>query len=307
MVFSGLRRNKETILYFIVSILLLETVRVQYNRLARNGDEGRPAQRVHRDRRALLVKASLAYAVFLFWILFDYFTTLSGKILAVYPQAHYLKTNAALFLNGVFSYALTAGLLKFLLELYITRMNAAFGFWKKLGRSARDGTKAFVNAPLKAGNALKDTAAVGVYAAGRVPDNIKEAAADEENWKYDELIARISQLGIPALVLVVAVEITGVVGAAAVVEGLALLGGPWGVIGGLGVLGILVVISKGIGRYGFKAVFEGVLKNLYKKGHSREEILKKIEGYKMTRRMKLALRKYIEEISASEPPTKKTG
>ena len=312
MFFSGLRRNKETILYFIVSILLLETVRVQHNRIAREEGAGRTAKKRKTAQQLLLVKASLGYAVFFFWLLFDYFTTLSGKITAVYPQAQYLKTNAALFFNGFFSYLLTACLLKFLLELYIGRMNEAFGFWKKLGRSAADGTKAFVSAPLRAGNVvkdklvdgvrtgsekMKDTAAIGVYAAGRVPDNIKEAARDEEHWKYDELVARISQLGIPALVLVVAVEITGVVGAAAVVEGLALLGGPWGLIGGLGVLGLLVVISKGIGRYGFKAVFEGVLKNLYKKGHSREDILKKIEGYKITKRMKVSLRKYIEELS----------
>ncbi|MFA5260898.1 MAG: hypothetical protein WC450_06695 [Candidatus Omnitrophota bacterium] len=311
MVFSSLRRNKETILYFIVSILLLETVRVQYNRLSREDRVGPTVKKKRRGPQALLVKASLAYAVFLSWILFDYFTTLSGKITAVYPQAQYLKTNTALVLNGFLSYLLTVSLLKFLLELYITRMNEAFGFWKKLGRSTLDGTKALVNAPLRAGNAVKDklvdgvrsgsekvkdTATIGAYAVGRVPENIKEAARDKENWKYDELIAKISQLGVPALVLVVAVEITGVVGAAAVVEGLALLGGPLGLIGGLGILGLLVVISKGIGRYGFKAVFEGVLKNLYKKGHSREDILKKIDGYKITQRMKNSLRKYVEEL-----------
>lgn len=316
MFFPGLKKNKETILYFIVSVLLLETVRVRYNRLTREDREA-PADVRKKGLRAriLIVKAALAYAVFLSWILFDYFTTLSGKITAVYPQAQYLKTNMALFLNGFLSYMLTVFLLRFLLELYITRMNEALEFWKKLGRSALDGTKAFVNVPLRAGTAVKDklvdgvrsgsgrvkdTAVIGAYAVGRVPGNIKEAARDAENWKYDELTARISQLGIPALVLVVAVQISGVVGAAAVVEGLAWLGGPLGLIGGLGILGLLVVISKGIGRYGFKAVFEGVLKNLYKKGHTREEILKKVDGYKITRRMKNSLRKYIEELSARD-------
>ncbi len=315
MFFAGIRRNKETILYFVVTVLLLEAVRVRYNHIVRE-DQKTPGVRKKKNRaRIFLVKASLAYSVFLFWIVFDYFTTLSGKITAVYPQSQSLTTNTALFINAFLSYVLTVFLLRFLLKLYVIRMNEAFGFWKKLGRSALDGTKAFVNAPLRAGNTVKDklvngmrggsekvkdTAVIGAYAVGRVPGNIKEAVRDGDNWKYDELIARISQLGIPALVLVLAVEITGVVGAAAVVEGLALLGGPWGVIGGLGVLGVLVVISKGIGRYGFKAVFEGVLKNLYKKGHSRDEILKKVDGYKITQRMKNSLRKYIDELGARE-------
>ncbi len=311
--FMNLRKNKENIIYFIVSLLLLETVRVKYNKLVQKEQfEKQAGGSVVRRQKMLLMKASFLYAIFLFWLMFDYFTTLSGKISLVYPQAHYLKTNMALFLNGILSYGLTAWLIRFLLELYIMKMNEAFGFWKKLGRSAIDGTKAIVHAPFKAGGVVKDklvdgvksgsekvrdTACVSVYAAGRLPENMKEAAQDSENWKYDELIAKISQLGIPALVLIIAVEFTGLVGAAAIAEALALLGGPWGIVGGLGVLGILVVISKGIGRYGFKAVFEGVLKNLYKKGHTKQEIFRKVEGYKMTRKMKASLLKYIEELS----------
>ena len=310
----GIKRNKESVIYFIVSILLLETVRVKHNKIEKKHEGAKDARdAVASEQKTLLIKAALVYAVFLFWLIFDYFISLSGKITSVYPQTQSLKSNVALFLNGLVSYVLTFLILRFLLELYVKKMNEAFGFWKKLGRSAIDGTVAIVQTPIKAGGVvkdkmvegvktgtekLKDTAHISAYAAQRLPENVKQAATSKENWKYDELIAKVSQLGIPALVLVVAVQLTDLAGAAAIVAGLTSLGGPLGIIGGLTALGILVIISRGIGRYGFKAVFEGVLTNLYKKGHSKEEILSKIQGYKITKKMKESLTKYIEELDS---------
>ena len=57
-------------------------------------------------------------------------------------------------------------------------------------------------------------------------------------FPFDKLIARLVALGIPALVLIAAIASTGLAGGAAIVAALAMLGGPFGMMGG-----VLVLIS----------------------------------------------------------------
>ncbi|MFM6039787.1 MAG: hypothetical protein ACKPBB_18935 [Sphaerospermopsis kisseleviana] len=48
----------------------------------------------------------------------------------------------------------------------------------------------------------------------------------------DKIVDKIAALGVPGLVLVVAMAFTGWAGAAAITTGLAVLGGPFGMLGG---------------------------------------------------------------------------
>lgn len=56
----------------------------------------------------------------------------------------------------------------------------------------------------------------------------------------DRLVSKIAALGVPGLVLLVAMSATGYAGAAALTTALAALGGPLGMLGGIAVLGLLV-------------------------------------------------------------------
>lgn len=117
--------------------------------------------------------------------------------------------------------------------------------------------------------------------------------------KMDKLIARIAALGIPGLILFVAISATGFAGAAAITAALAALGGPLGMLGGIAVLGLLVVMSNGITEFGFGAVYKGVVNELKKKGLTETEILKAVDGYPISAHLKRTLKDAIQHQSAS--------
>jgi len=116
----------------------------------------------------------------------------------------------------------------------------------------------------------------------------------------DKLVGILVGLGVPGLVLLVAVAAAGVTGGAAIVVALAALGGPFGMLGGIAVLGILVLISKGLAEYGFEVIFKQVLQGLKKKGMSKAEILAKIESYPISFEMKAKSRDYVEKFWGEE-------
>lgn len=86
-------------------------------------------------------------------------------------------------------------------------------------------------------------------------------------------------LGVPGLVLLVTLELTGLVGAAAFTAALSTLGGPLGMIGGVISLGLILLLSKALARYGFRKVAESVINRLKDNGNSPESIRSKIEQY----------------------------
>jgi hypothetical protein len=112
----------------------------------------------------------------------------------------------------------------------------------------------------------------------------------------DKIVDKIVALGVPGLVLLLAMATTGYVGAAALTAALATMGGPFGMLGGIAVLGLLVLISKGLANYGFEAIYTQVLKGLReKKGLSKKDITDKINSYPISRSMK---RKLIEKMNS---------
>ena len=112
----------------------------------------------------------------------------------------------------------------------------------------------------------------------------------------DKLISRIVALGVPGLVLVVAVFLTGLAGGAAIVAALAMLGGPFGMVGGVLLLGLLVLISQALSEYGFETIFVRVLRGLKAKGYKKADILKKIDSYPISIELKLKLKAYVEQF-----------
>ena len=101
----------------------------------------------------------------------------------------------------------------------------------------------------------------------------------------DKIIGKVAALGVSGLVLVVAIGATGLAGGAALTAALAALG-PGGMIGGIATLGVIGLVSEGIAEFGFDSIFNAVVKELYKRGETKETILHKIERYPVSKDLK---------------------
>lgn len=115
----------------------------------------------------------------------------------------------------------------------------------------------------------------------------------------DKIVAKIAALGVPGLVLVIAIGATGLAGGAAITAALATLG-PGGMIGGIATLGVLGLISEGIAKYGMDAIFSAVVIELYKRGETKESILNKIQKYPVSKDLKRRLRESLEKVERKE-------
>ena len=111
----------------------------------------------------------------------------------------------------------------------------------------------------------------------------------------DKIVSKVAALGVPGLVLVIAIGATGLAGGAAITAALAALG-PGGMIGGIVTLGVIGLLSEGIAKYGVDAIFSSVVKELYKRGESKESILEKIKKYPISRDLKRKLNESLEKI-----------
>ena len=92
----------------------------------------------------------------------------------------------------------------------------------------------------------------------------------------DKIVNKIAGVGVPGLMLMVAISMTGLGGAAAITAALAILG-PGGMIGGIMTLLASGMLASAIAEYGFDAIFTAVVKKMVQKGQSKAEIIKKIE------------------------------
>ena len=110
----------------------------------------------------------------------------------------------------------------------------------------------------------------------------------------DKIVNKIVSLGVPGLVLLVAMAVSGWVGAAAITSALAMLGGPFGMLGGIAVLGILSIISQGIAEYGFEALLEATILGLQAKGKTNAQIEKEINSYPISKELKLKIKEYLK-------------
>lgn len=110
----------------------------------------------------------------------------------------------------------------------------------------------------------------------------------------DKLVSKVAALGVPGLVLVVAIGATGFAGGAAITTALAALG-PGGMIGGIATLGVIGLISEGIAKFGMDAVFSSVVKELYRRGETKESIKEKITRYPVSKDLKRKLYELLDE------------
>jgi len=94
---------------------------------------------------------------------------------------------------------------------------------------------------------------------------------------FDELVRKIASLGLPAVMFAIACSIAagmGLAGGAVITTALALLGGPFGMIVGIGVLGVATVIGDGVAKYGIEKILIAVYKVHRDNGKSCSELIK---------------------------------
>lgn len=132
----------------------------------------------------------------------------------------------------------------------------------------------------------------------------KEYTVFEENGSdssgLDRAIEWLVSLGVPGLVLMVAICTSGFAGAAAITSALAALGGPLGMLGGIAVLVLLVPIShtiyKGVTKHGLERLCSRVIHGLEAKGFSRDAIAQKVESYPIPRALKTKIHRLIYAV-----------
>lgn len=113
----------------------------------------------------------------------------------------------------------------------------------------------------------------------------------------DKLVATLAGMGIPGIVFLFAVSTAGVAGGAAITVALAALGGPLGMLGGVGLLVTAGLITKTIAEYGIEAIVVSLVKEYEKQGTPKEKILRTIDGYPITKGLKRAIREHVQAAS----------
>ena len=104
----------------------------------------------------------------------------------------------------------------------------------------------------------------------------------------DKIVSKVAALGVPGLVLVIAINATALAGRAPITTALAALG-PGGMIGGITTLGVIGLISEGIAKYSVDAIVSAVVKELYKRGETKGSIKEKINKYPISKDLKRKL------------------
>ena len=112
----------------------------------------------------------------------------------------------------------------------------------------------------------------------------------------NEIIDKLAGLGTAGLVLAVVIATTGFAGAAALTTALAVLGGPFGMIGGIVVLGLITVAAAAISQFGIDAIAIGIVNSLIEGGMSSSQILSEIDSFPfITHNLKCKLFDYVNK------------
>ncbi len=112
----------------------------------------------------------------------------------------------------------------------------------------------------------------------------------------DQLVRKLVGFGVPGLVMVIIVGTLGCAGGAAIVAALAILGGPFGMWGGILALGLIALITDGIAKFGLEKILKAVYEGLLEKGESKESIINKIKKIPITKDLKLKLLDSLKEL-----------
>lgn len=123
----------------------------------------------------------------------------------------------------------------------------------------------------------------------------------------DEIVKKLAGLGLPGVFLVILTVVSGG-SSAAVAAAITALGGPFGIVGGIAILGLITVVGDTVAGYGIEAV----LKAIYTERSKTESVrflLKEIKDLPISQELKLKLKNELSpeiNIDAEEIQPPKT-
>ena len=160
--------NRNTFLKIVLWTLALEIVRNRYNnfeKLARQEEWNDSF--LLKKQKVLLWVSSLIYGILISFPLLYFFISLTQKITSVYPDTAFLKTNLALLTMIALSYGVSVAIIRFLLHLYIHKINAVPNFCRRIGLKVWDSAKIVGQTPGKVTLAAVEKAKRGMRAVGK--------------------------------------------------------------------------------------------------------------------------------------------
>lgn len=95
----------------------------------------------------------------------------------------------------------------------------------------------------------------------------------------EKIVSKLAGLGVTGLVLAVVIATSGYAGGAALASALAVLGGPFGMLGGIAVLLLISATVDAIAKYGIEKIALGIVNELVNKGKSKDEIIIEINNF----------------------------
>ncbi len=109
----------------------------------------------------------------------------------------------------------------------------------------------------------------------------------------DEFVRKAAAMGLPAVMLLVIMGTTGLVGAAAITTALAALGGPAGMLGGIALLGIIGIAADMLAKHGLEALLVAIYRQRLSNGESRSKLCQEIQKLLIFDDLKRVLRETI--------------
>ena len=104
----------------------------------------------------------------------------------------------------------------------------------------------------------------------------------------DEIVKKLAGLGLPGVILVVLTAVSGG-SSAAVAATLTMLGGPFGIVGAIALLGLITVVGDIVAGYGIEAILQSIYAER-SKTESLKFLLKEIKDLPITEDLKLKLK-----------------
>jgi hypothetical protein len=113
----------------------------------------------------------------------------------------------------------------------------------------------------------------------------------------DEIVKKLAGLGLPGVILVILTATSGG-SSAAVAAVLTTIGGPFGIVGGIALLGLTTVLGDTIASYGIEAIVKAVYTER-SKTESTRALLKEIQDLPITEELKIKLTNLLEAATTS--------
>ncbi|MEH1925017.1 hypothetical protein [Nostoc sp.] len=123
----------------------------------------------------------------------------------------------------------------------------------------------------------------------------------------DEIVKKLAGLGLPGVILVI-LTVTSGGSSAAVAATLTALGGPFGILGGIALLGLITVVGDAVAGSGLEAIVKAIYKERSKTEYV-QFLLQEIKGLPITEELKLKLKNELSSevvIDAQEVEIPKT-